>query len=90
MAKMNFQSMEVFSDIARKTGSRQDIRESFANLLYTSGTGIAAHALALRIYGSEGEIEVSGPEAKLIRETAQQLCTQRYIDAITAQLKTEK
>lgn len=58
-------------------------------MLYTQCFGIAAHALALKIYNAPGEIEIDSGEASLIEQTVKQHCTPFFIDAILAQLNRE-
>lgn len=89
MKKINFKEIEIFADISRTKTFTGDGREEFANLLYTGCNGIAAHALALKIYQSDGAIEVSEAEEAMILAVAEQRCTPAFIDGIQKQLKTE-
>ena len=51
--KIDFSKVKVYTDLGRETGVIQDLRKDFANLIYTEGRGIAAHALALKIYNGD-------------------------------------
>jgi hypothetical protein len=86
MKTINFKEFEVFTDISRKNKTKGDARESFANVLYRTCNGIAAHALALKIYESDGEIEINDQEAEMIRSAASAHCTPAFIDGVLAQL----
>lgn len=87
MTKIDFQHFSIPTDISRKGRRIGDARESFANMLYLNVNGIRAHALAMKIYGSEGEIEYSDEEVNLIKNVAEQLCAPNFIDGLKEQLE---
>lgn len=89
MKKINFKEIEIFTDISKTKTFTGDGREEFANLLYTRCDGIAAHSLALKIYESQGMIEISEAEESLILSVAEQRCTPAFIDGIKKQLADE-
>jgi hypothetical protein len=63
-----------------------DVRESFADMIYNNVNGIKAHALALKIYESEGEADYTDDEVKLVRIVAERLCVPGFIDGLNEQL----
>ena len=79
--KINFEDIGIYTDIERKTMVRLDMKKKIANDLYNHGQGIAFHALALKIYNSHGEIELSGEEYNLLMDYARQMSTPAAIDA---------
>lgn len=85
--KVNFQKIKIYAGINRKTYQTVDVRESFANLLYTSVNGIRAHALALKIYNGEGEMVFNPEETRLILYVANKFCTPSFIDGLQEQLE---
>ena len=87
MKRINFKEIEIFTDISKTKTFTGDGREEFANLLYTGCNGIAAHALALKIYQSDGPIEISEAEESIILGSAEQRCTPAFIDGIRKQLE---
>ena len=87
--KLNFQHFSVPTGISRKNRQTGDARESFANMIYMNVNGIRAHALALKIYNSEGEEEYSLEEVRLIREVAEKLCAPNFIDGLMEQLDNQ-
>lgn len=89
MAKLNFQRFSVPTGIDKKNRQSGDARESFANLIYLNVNGIRAHALAMKIYQSEGETEFSQDEIKLIKEVADRMCTPNFIDGLREQCKEQ-
>lgn len=63
-----------------------DVRETFADMIYNNVNGIKAHALALKIYESEGEADYADDEVKLVRTVAERLCVPGFIDGLNEQL----
>lgn len=63
-----------------------DVRETFADMIYNNVNGIKAHALALKIYESEGEVDYTDDEVKLVRTVAERLCVPGFIDGLNEQL----
>ena len=86
MVKLNFQHFSVPTGVSRKNRQTGDARESFADMIYLNVNGIKAHALAMKIYQSEGAIDYSLEEVKLIIEVAEKLCAPNFIDGLKEQL----
>lgn len=84
--KIDFSKLEVKS-LIQKEGILTDVREPLANGLYVAGEGIAAHALAMKIYNSEGEVEYTDKEFDLIKSFVERNGTPMMIDAINNLLK---
>ncbi len=89
MAKINFRQFKLFTDITQERTDIVDVSRAFANTLYTRGSGIVMHDLALRIYRSEGEMELTPEEANIIRRAGEQFCTPIFSDSINANLVEE-
>lgn len=87
MTKLNFKQFTIPTGISKKNKQTGDARESFANLIYLNVNGIRAHALAMKIYNSEGETEYSQDEVKLIKDVAYKMCAPNFIDGLNEQLK---
>ena len=64
MAKINFQQFRIPTGIDKSRYQYGDARESVANMLYLNVNGIRAHALAMKIYQSDGEVDYSDEEIK--------------------------
>lgn len=90
MKKIDFKNFTIPLDISGTKKQTADVREAFANMLYTRTNGIRAHSLAMAIYRSEGILEVTGEDAELISATAAQFCTPAFIDAINEQLNNQE
>lgn len=79
--KLNFDNIEIYDNISKTTSHNQNIREDFANFLYNEGQGIAAHALAFKIFNGTPNTEFNPQEVELIRVFSRG-CTPAIIDAI--------
>lgn len=84
--KIDFQHFNVYMAVNRKSAQTMDVRESFADMIYNNVNGIKAHALALKIYESEGEADYTDDEVKLVRIVAERLCVPGFIDGLNEQL----
>lgn len=87
MAKINFQQFRIPAGIDKAHYHTGDARESVANMLYLNVNGIRAHALALKIYRSEGETEFTEEEVRTLREVAESYGTPAFIDGLGEQLE---
>ena len=84
--KIDFQHFNVYMAVNHKYARTMDVRESFADMIYNNVNGIKAHALALKIYESEGEADYTDDEVKLVRIVAERLCVPGFIDGLNEQL----
>lgn len=87
MARLNFQQFRIPTGINKSTFKTGDARESVANMLYLNVNGIRAHALALKIYRSEGDTEFTDEEVQTLREVANAYATPAFIDGLNSQLE---
>lgn len=85
--KLNFKQFTVPTGISGKVSKTGDARESFADLIYLNMNGIRAHALALKIYQSEGMEEYDSDEVSLITRISEKFCTPAFIDGLRAQIR---
>ena len=84
MKKINFSSLSVRTGIGSEQTTQLNIKESFANMLYTQVSGIAALILAQKIYKSEGEEEYDDNEYDLIMRVANSMCVPAVIEALSS------
>ena len=87
MARINFKEFAIPTGISGKKRRTGDARESFADIIYTNMNGIRAHALAMKIYRSEGAEEYTDGEMRLITGLAERFCTPAFIDGLRAQMQ---
>lgn len=85
--KINFDSVKVYTDLDKKQSVTQNMRKEFANFIYTQGNGIAAHALALKIYNGNPDTEYDENEVAIIRQFVDN-CTPCVIDAFHEMLNS--
>lgn len=90
MAKINFKEFSVYTGVSRKDKKQGDVRESFADIIYNTANGVRAHALAMKIYQSEGETEFTDDEVKTIEQIANAQCLPGFIDGLNEQLNNSK
>ena len=84
MKKINFANLSVRTGIGSYQTTRLNIKESFANMLYTQVSGIAALLLAQKIYKSDGEEEYDDNEYELIMRVANAMCVPAVIEALSS------
>lgn len=61
--KANFRKFPVYTSIRKDMVMEQDIAFPLSNGIYTNIPGIMAHAVAMKIYGSTEEVELTKEEA---------------------------
>lgn len=84
--KINFQQIKFYTSINHKNFNTVDAREEFADTIYKNAGGIKAHALALKIYNSEGETEYSADEVDMIKQALERFGVPGFIDGLSEQL----
>lgn len=84
--KINFQKIKFYTGVSRKNYNTLDAREEFADTIYKNAGGIKAHALALKIYNSEGEAEYNADEINLIKQVLERFGVPGFIDGLNEQL----
>lgn len=85
--KINFDSIKVYTDLGKTQSVTQNMRKEFANFIYTQGNGIAAHALALKIYNGTPDTDYDENEVAIIRQFVDN-CTPCVIDAFNEMLNS--
>lgn len=86
MKEIDFSKVPVKEGIASEKVFFMDMREGFADVIYTKCNGIAAHALAYKIFRSTGAEEYDDKECSIIRAVAEG-CTPQVLDSISNVLK---
>jgi hypothetical protein len=85
--RINFKHFTIPDGIGGRSYTTGDVREGFADLIYRNANGIRAHALAMKIYHSDGILEYSDDEMKIIVCVAESLCVPGFIDGLRRQMK---
>lgn len=65
--KINFKEVKVATSIKKDNYRVEDMRENLANAIYNNESNIAYMALAMKIYNSDGEVELDEKETTLLK-----------------------
>ena len=87
--KINFENFVLFKDVAHEKKEILNVKRVLANELYTKGQGIEFHALALKIYNSEGETELTEEEYALLLDFSRCCMSPSFIDSLETQVNSE-
>lgn len=87
MKRIDFEHFGIYEGISRTKKVNGDARETFADILYTRMNGIRAHALALKIFRSNGAEEYDEQETALMIKAANDHCTPAFIDGLLEQME---
>ena len=87
MKKVNFKNFEVYVGIDKSATVVRDIRKDLANMIYTQFVGLVAHALAYKIYFSDGELELDEEECQLLLSFVEKMASPSLIDSMREALK---
>lgn len=79
--KIDFEHLKVFTDIAKTKEIVINVKVQIADAMYQNGFGIADHALAFKIFNSQGECELTDKEYQLFTAFIEQKCTPMIIEA---------
>lgn len=82
MKKINFRTLKAYTSLAKTKSTQVDVAAPLADVIYMMQGGMAAHALAHKIYDSKGEEEYTDEECKIIAQASQSFTLPCVIDAI--------
>ena len=80
--KIDLEHFEVYVDLGKTQKVIVDQRKEFANALYQRGQGIACHALALKLWNTEGVSELTDEEYALLVRFAESVYPPCIIEAL--------
>lgn len=86
MKTINLKELEIFTDISKRQQVRCDIRRDLANLIYREMHGIEALNLALTIHKSDGKVEITDDELRILTNAVERFGTAALIDALASQV----
>ena len=86
MKRIDFKHFEMFQDISQTSTMEQDISHDFADFVYKNANGVMAHDIAMRIYKSDGPIDLTDEELALLTTMAE-ICTPIFADSFHANIK---
>ena len=80
--KINFKEFKTKHSFKSDEYDISDLREDFADLIYTKSIGIRGLKLAEKIYQSDGETELDERELELFFMVVDDICTPQIIDSL--------
>lgn len=89
MARINFKEFKIPTGIGKTNYRTGDVRESVADMVYCNVNGIRAHALAMKIYQSDGMTEFADDEVRMLTDLANAYCTPAFIDGLRTQIDNQ-
>ena len=75
MKTVDLKELEIFTDISKRQQVRCDVRRDIANLIYREMHGIEALNLALAIYKSDGKVEITDDELRILTSAVERFGT---------------
>lgn len=88
--KIDFTKFKMFTDIAHTNTVEVNVKNDIADVLYKYGTGIAMNALALKIYNSEEEIDITEDEYNQILAIIEKISSPMFIGSLMEYNKKEE
>lgn len=79
---INFEKLTVFTDIKKTQSLVADVKNDIADVLYQNGNGVAALALALKIYNSHDGCEINEQEYQVLMDCICRVGTPMIIEAL--------
>ena len=86
---IDFKNFKMFTDIRQTETVTVDVRLDFSDMIYKNANGIVAHEIALRIYKSDGPVEITAEEKDFLQAFAQR-GTPMFYDSFNANIKDEQ
>lgn len=90
MAKINFKEFRLYTSCDKATTIPMDVRKRIGDTLYLQGAGIAQAELALRIFKSDGPIELSADDMKTLTQVGRLLLPGAIIDSLEMNIVKEE
>lgn len=78
---IDFQHFKMFVDITHVDRLETDIRKTFADLIYKNANGVVALDLSMRIYRSEGPLELTAEEMDFLNIFVRDTTTPIFMDS---------
>ena len=90
MAKINFKEFQLYTGCDKETTIPMDVRKRIGDMFYLHGTGIAQAELALRIFKSDGPIDLSADDMKTLTQVGRLLLPGTIIDCLEMNIVKEE
>ena len=67
--KINFKKFPLYTGISRRKTTPMDISLAVCEGIYGNSPGVQAHSLAMKIYQSDGDVELDVAEVQLLHRS---------------------
>lgn len=85
--KVDFKKFSIYPDIDTETPLIQDVSRELANAVYQNANTIQAHNLAMKIFNSTEETEISDEEKQILLSVCQQTSTGWFLGSLMKSLE---
>lgn len=86
---VNFKRFPIFTSLKKDMVAEIDAQELVANTLYMQGQGLGMHALAMKIYNTDGEVELSDKDIETF-QSAVPIFSPVFIDSLNDYINKHK
>lgn len=86
MTTLNLNKLKIYKSLDKSDYVICDGAKEVANFIYNNMNGLPCHALAIKLYNSEGIVQLDQDEEKLLMDAVHSL-TPAAIDAISERIK---
>ena len=83
---IDFTKFKMFTDISQEETVTSNQRIEFSDVIYKNVPGIAAHELAMRIYKSDGPMELSDADLNILLPFVEQAFVPVFVDSFKSNL----
>lgn len=90
MKKINFNTLKAHRHLGDNATTTINVRKLLTDVIYSGPFGMAGHALAHKLYETDGDVELSEEECQLVRTAAQSFNEPYAIDAILNAVRKEE
>lgn len=90
MAKINFKEFQLYTGCDKATTIPMDVRKRIGDAFYLHGVGIAQAELALRIFKSDGPIELSADDMNILTQVGRLLLPGAIIESLEMNIQREE
>lgn len=88
--KINFKEFQLYTGCDKTTTIAMDVRKRIGDAFYLHGAGIAQAELALRIFKSDGPIELSADDMNTLTQVGRLLLPGTIIDCLDMNVQREE
>ena len=82
MKTINFKEFKMFVDITRTNKIIIDARFQVADLMYKTTNGVLSHDVAMRIYKTDGPVELNDDEFAFVEKFIKEHMTNIFNDSL--------